>query len=135
GNALNPASAYRRGFHPTGVAGVFGAATGAAKLLGLDSNGLASAIAISGTLASGSLEFLSDGTWTKRLNAGWAAHSGVFAARLAAEGFGGPLSAIEGPHVFLRAYTDDAYSQPLLEGLGQSWAILSVAIKPFACCR
>ena len=25
GNTLNPASAYRRGFHPTGVAGAFGA--------------------------------------------------------------------------------------------------------------
>ena len=36
GNALNPASAYARGFHPTGVAGVFGATVAAGRLLGLD---------------------------------------------------------------------------------------------------
>src|SRR5713226_3628910 len=35
GNALNPASAYARGFHPTGVAGIFGAAMAAGRLLGL----------------------------------------------------------------------------------------------------
>src|SRR5262249_23932652 len=57
GNALNPASAYRRGFHPTGVAGAFGAAVTAGRLLGLDADGLTRAIGIAGTLAAGSLEY------------------------------------------------------------------------------
>ena len=59
GNALNAAAAYRRGFHPTGIAGVFGAAAAAGRLLGLDAAGLTRALGIAGTMASGSLEYLS----------------------------------------------------------------------------
>src|SRR5207248_7891731 len=84
GNALNPASAYARGFHPTGVAGVFGATMAAARLLGLSVDQSATALGIAGTMAAGSLEYLSDGAWTKRLNPGWAGHTGITAAQLAA---------------------------------------------------
>ena len=31
--------------------------------------------------------YLGGGTWTKRLHAGWAAHAGILAARLASRGF------------------------------------------------
>ncbi|HET8570210.1 MAG TPA: MmgE/PrpD family protein, partial [Candidatus Limnocylindria bacterium] len=55
GNALDPASSYERGFHPTGVAGVFGAAVAAGRLLGLDQGALVRAIGIAGTMASGSM--------------------------------------------------------------------------------
>ncbi|MEK7862908.1 MAG: MmgE/PrpD family protein, partial [Chloroflexota bacterium] len=86
GNALGGANAYGRGFHPTGVAGAFGAAVAAARVLGLDADGAARAMGIAGTMASGSLEYLSDGAWTKRLNPGWAALRGLVAAELAAAG-------------------------------------------------
>src|SRR5207245_11473675 len=68
GNALNPASSYARGFHPTGVAGVFGATTAASHLLGLEHEGGTNALGIAGTLASGSREYLAGGAWAKRLN-------------------------------------------------------------------
>src|SRR6185437_6304022 len=95
GNALNPASTYARGFHPTGVAGIFGATMTAGRLLGLDSRILTNALGIAGTMASGSLEYLADGAWTKRLNPGWAGHAGITAAQLAAAGFTGPSSVFE----------------------------------------
>src|SRR5919198_5587701 len=107
GNALNPASAYARGFHPTGVAGVFGAATAAGRLLGLDAEALTRALGIAGTTAAGSLEYLSDGAWTKRLNPGWAAHGGIIAAQLAQAGFTGPSTAFEGRLGLLHAYSDE----------------------------
>ncbi len=135
GNALNPASAYQRGFHPTGVAGVFGAATAAGYLLGLNVETLTRALGIAGTMASGSLEYLSDGSWTKRLNAGWAAHAGIVAAGLARSGFTGPKTVFDGPLGLLRGYTDAPNSHRLLAGLGQSFQIMTVAIKPYACCR
>ncbi|HEY3107621.1 MAG TPA: MmgE/PrpD family protein, partial [Chloroflexota bacterium] len=135
GNALNPASAYRRGFHPTGVAGAFGAAVAAGRLLGLDAAGLTNAIGIAGTLAAGSLEYLSDGAWTKRLNAGWAAHAGVVAAGLARGGFTGPATALEGPLGLLHAYSDAPRPERLLADLGQAWQVTRVSIKPYACCR
>lgn len=135
GNALGPASTYRRGFHPTGVAGVFGAAMVAGRLLHLTTEQLVNAMGIAGTLASGSLEYLSDGSWTKRLNAGWAAHSGIMAATLAAEGFTGPSTVLEGPLGLLRGYSDEPNPRWLLNGLGDNFQIMFAGIKPYACCR
>jgi 2-methylcitrate dehydratase PrpD len=137
GNALGAASAYRRGFHPTGVAGVFGATAAAGRLLGLDADALTSAFGIAGTMAAGSLEYLSDGSWTKRLNPGWAGHAGIVAAQLAAAGFRGPSTAIEGPLGVLHAFSDDARSERLAPGPtdGSPWALMDVSIKPYACCR
>ena len=135
GAALNPASTYQRGFHPTGVAGVFGAATAAGLLLELDADTLARALGVAGTLAAGSLEYLADGSWTKRLNPGWAAHSGVLAAQLAQAGFNGPSTVFEGRLGVLRAYTDQPLPDRLLDGLGESFEIMRVSIKPYACCR
>lgn len=135
GNALNPAAAYARGFHPTGVAGVFGATVAAGRLLDLDAGQLTHALGIAGTLASGSLEYLADGAWTKRLNPGWAGHAGITAARLARAGFTGPSSVFEGRLGVLHAYTDRPYPDRLLADLGQPLQVLRVSIKPYACCR
>ena len=135
GNALNPASAYARGFHPTGVAGVFGATMAAGHLLGLGQQQLTNALGIAGTLASGSLEYLSDGAWTKRLNPGWAGHAGITAAHLARAGFSGPKTALEGPLGLLHAYSDDPRPQRLLDELGKPLQVMRVSIKPYACCR
>ncbi len=136
GNALGAASAYQRGFHPTGVAGVFGAAVAAGKLMGLDARGLERAMGIAGTMASGSLAYLDDGSWTKRLNPGWAAHGGVVAAGLAFAGFTGPVTALDGPHGVLRGYTDAPDPERLTEGLGESeLQLMRVSIKPYGCCR
>ena len=137
GNALNPASAYARGFHPTGVAGVFGATAAAARLLGLSTEALTSALGIAGTLASGSLEYLADGAWTKRLNPGWAGHAGITAARLAQAGFTGPATVFEGRLGVLHAYTDAPNPARLLGDLGDLNAlqVMRVSIKPYACCR
>jgi 2-methylcitrate dehydratase PrpD len=135
GNALNPASAYARGFHPTGVAGVFGAAMAAAHLLELAVDRRSLALGIAGTMASGSLEYLSDGAWTKRLNAGWAGHAGITAARLAQAGFNGPRSVFEGRLGVLHAYSDAALPARLVERLGDPLQVMLVSIKPYACCR
>jgi 2-methylcitrate dehydratase PrpD len=135
GNALNPGSAYARGFHPTGVAGVFGATVAAGRLLELEVDALTCALGIAGTLAAGSLEYLADGSWTKRLNPGWAGHAGITAAHLARAGFSGPASVFEGRLGVLRAYTDAPYLDRLLADLGNPLQLMRVSIKPYACCR
>jgi 2-methylcitrate dehydratase PrpD len=135
GNALGAASAYERGFHPTGVAGAFGATAAAARLLRLDAETTARAFGIAGGMASGSLEYLSDGSWTKRLNPGWAAHAGIAAGQLAATGFRGPLTAIEGSLGVLRAYSDAPVPDRLAPSAEDDWALMTVSIKPYACCR
>ncbi len=135
GNALNPSSAYQRGFHPTSVSGVFGAATAAAHIMGLNAAQLTDALGICGSMASGSMEYLTDGAWTKRINAGWAAHAGTVAAGLAAAGFNGPPTIFEGPHGFLTGFTDEPKTARLLDDLGDFYQIQKVSIKPYGCCR
>lgn len=135
GKALNPSAHYRRGFHPTGTCGVFGAAIGAARLLQLDEQQLLSTMGIAGSMASGSMEYLAEGAWTKRFHAGWSAHNGIIAARLAEQGFRGPEAILEGQHGFFKAYSDQAEARKATEGLGEPFEVLRTSIKPHACCR
>src|ERR671938_550041 len=72
----------RAGFHPTAVFGAVGAAAGVAAALGLERRQLVDALGNVGSMASGIIEYLAEGAWTKRLHAGWAAQSGLRAALL-----------------------------------------------------
>ena len=135
GRTLDPRKHYGRGFHPTGTCGTFGAAVVASRLLGLDAEQTNCALGIAGSQAAGSLEFLAQGAWTKRMHPGWAAHSGVIAALLAKEGFLGPTTIFEGRDGFFHGYSDDVDASKALEGLGETFYINKVSIKPHACCR
>ena len=133
--ALKPTEHYARGFHPTATCGTFGAAASAAKLLGLSEAQLLSALGIAGSQSAGSMEFLAEGAWTKRLHPGWAAFSGVHAALLAKEGFIGPRTILEGRDGFLKAYGLRPDPRKISAGLGEDFQILRTAVKPHACCR
>ena len=135
GIGLDPRKHYARGFHPTGTCGTFGVAVVASRLLGLDARETAWAMGVAGSQAAGSLEFLADGAWTKRMHPGWAAHSGIIAALLSGQGFVGPTTILEGRDGFLHGYTDDADEAKVLDGLGDTFYINKVSIKPHACCR
>ena len=135
GIALNPAAHYAQGFHPTGTCGTFGAAVTAAKILKLNRNKLLNSMGIAGSQASGSMEFLTDGAYTKRFHAGWAAHSGIIAARLADFGFTGPASILEGQFGFLNGYSQKADPAAVLKHWGQPYEVMNTSIKPHACCR
>lgn len=134
GVLLGAAESYGRGFHPTGVAGALGAAAAAAALAGLDEDQTVNALGLAANMAAGSLEFLSDGSWTKRLNAGHAAATGLRAAALAGAGFTAPETALEGRDGFLRQY-----GEGLVEGrelrLEYGRGALDTSIKFYPCCR
>jgi 2-methylcitrate dehydratase PrpD len=133
--ALQPKLHYELGFHPTSTCGVFGAAVTAAKLLRLSEEQMLSAVGIAGSMAAGSLEFLADGTWTKRLHPGLAAQNGILAAKLAAEGFQGPTTIIEGRDGFLAGYSRKSKPELVTKNLGNNFEIMRTSIKPHACCR
>src|SRR4029079_15622435 len=82
-----PKAVHKAGFHPTAVFGAVGAAAGVATALRLPPAQIASSLGIVGSMASGIIEYLTEGTWTKRLHPGWAAQSGYRAAMLARSGF------------------------------------------------
>jgi 2-methylcitrate dehydratase PrpD len=134
GVLLGAAESYGRGFHPTGVAGILGAAAGCARLLGLDVSHTAHALGIAADTASGSLEFLSDGSWTKRLNAGAAASGGVRAALLARAGFTAPRRSFEGRDGWLVQYGQGAVPGRTLR-LEPGAGMATTSIKFYPCCR
>ena len=133
--ALNPSAARLRGWHLTGVCGPFGAAAACASLLGLDEERTAWALGLAGTQGAGLWAFNADGTMSKRLHAGKAAHSGVLAAELAALGFTGPTRIYEyDDGGVLKAFSDASDPAPLTKDLGNHYHLDSTSIKPYSCC-
>ena len=128
--ALNAESVYARGFQPTGVAGVFGAAA-VGRILGLDTDQIQHALGLAGSMASGSLAYSQNGSDGKRLNAGWTAHAGLTAADLAATGINGPVDVFSGAFGVLSAYSDKADSRALVSGdtMFRQPGLLAVAIN------
>jgi 2-methylcitrate dehydratase PrpD len=133
--ALVPSEHGGHGFHSTATCGVFGAVAAVSRLYGLSADQLVNAFGIAGSQAAGSIEYLTDGAWTKRLHPGWAAHAGIIAVELARGGFTGPRRMFEGKNGFLRSYSDRPRVEAVLEGLGENYQILGVAVKPHAACR
>ena len=130
-------SLLSRGFHPTALAGVFGACTAAAKLLNLDADQLQSAWGLAASMASGVMQFTEDpeGTMVKRLHGGLPSHNGVTAALLASRGFRGPRQALDGRYGVLNVFCPNPESWRLSENLGDAFEISNVSLKFYACCR
>ena len=130
---------HQVGFHPTGVIGAFACALAAGKLYGLDASQLAQAQGIALSVASGSLEFLEDGAWTKRLHPGWAGVGGIVAAALARRAFKAPRAAYEGRFGLFASYLGpraaDCDLSRATAKLGEVWETMNVALKPFPACH
>lgn len=130
---------HQVGFHPTGLIGAFGCALVAGKLRGLTARQLAHAQGIVLSMASGSLEFLQDGAWTKRMHPGWAGVAGITATALARNGFIGPKAVYEGRFGLfpshLGAHFDPAALGLATEGLARVWEVEKVAVKPLPACH
>ena len=135
GGMVAPKRIHKAGFHPTAVLGAMGAAAGVAAALRVDEKTFASAQGIAGSMASGLIEYLSEGASTKRMHPGWAAQAGLRAVDLARAGFEGPRTVWEGPHGFLHGFantTEGAWSA-MTEGFGERWISSAIAFKPYAC--
>jgi 2-methylcitrate dehydratase PrpD len=130
-----PKAVHRAGFHPTAVFGALAAAAGVAAALKLERRGIVDALGIAGSMASGIIEYLAEGAWTKRMHAGWAAQSGLRAALLARSGFNGPRTVFEGTHGLLHgfAHTTQGDYDALVGDFGKRWVSETLAFKPYPC--
>jgi 2-methylcitrate dehydratase PrpD len=130
-----PKLIHKAGFHPTAVLGAMGAAAGAAVALHLPKKQFVDALGIAGSMAAGIIEYLAEGTWTKRLHPGWAAQSGIRAADLARGGFVGPRTVFEGEHGLYHGFarTTSGDWDKLLDGFGRRWVTDTVAFKLYPC--
>ena len=130
---------HQVGFHPTGLIGAFACALAAGRLMGLGETQLVMAQGLTLSAASGSLEFLEDGAWNKRFHPGWAASVGITAAAFAQQGFVGAKRAYEGRFGLyashLQGHFDSANLVLATAGLGDTWELLQVAVKPYPACH
>jgi 2-methylcitrate dehydratase PrpD len=128
---------YYQGFHPTGTCGVFGAAMGSSLIMGLDAQQASWALGLCGSFAAGTLEWGTEGSWQKPVQAGQPAMSGIICAEMAKRGFVGARTIYEGPMGFIRAYSyKDTYDYgKLYDNLGKKWEMADTSIKVHACCR
>jgi len=132
-----------RGFRASPVYGILGCAATTAKLLGLDARGLGHAISLAASFAGSLIEGQRTGARDADFAEAQAARSGMWAASLAAQGFQGAATALEGEGGFYNAFTgsskgDLAYTftgppkadlGEIVADLGRRWEILDVKFK------
>jgi 2-methylcitrate dehydratase PrpD len=130
GNAISPGH-YTQGWHITATCGVFGAAAGAGRLLGLDQKKMVWALGMAATQSSGICECL--GWPAKSVGVGNAARNGLLAALLADQDFEGPAEPLAGAQGFFNAMGQPPDWGALTGGLGETWEIAQNALKPYPC--
>jgi len=130
-----PGLVHKAGFHPTAVLGAMAATAGIGAALRLEPRRLVDALGIAGSMASGIIEYLAEGAWTKRLHPGWAAHAGLRAVALASHGFRGPRTVLEGAHGFFHGFarTSEVDLGQLVGDFGRRWVCETLAFKPYPC--
>jgi len=138
GELLGPAELYRQGVHPTAICGVFGAAAAVGRLAAMDAETIRRAFGIALSMSAGSMAYLSDGAWTKRLHSGSAAAGGILAAELAAGGFTGPLDAFGDPNGLMHIYGGSRphdHAEAVIRRAGGLKAVHETSVKFHPCCR
>lgn len=122
---------YDHGWHITGTAGVFGAAAGGGRVLGLAPEVMNHCLAMAGTHASGLREAL--GSHAKAMHPARSAAIGLESAELAQSGMTGPEDILGGRRGFWAIHSHEGHSESqLLDGFGQRWEMKNNGLKPFA---
>jgi 2-methylcitrate dehydratase PrpD len=130
GLGLNYPAFHARGWNTSGVAGVFGAAASAAKMLGLSGAQMTHALGIAGAQAAGSDAHR--GTPTVRFLQPRAALSGLMAAELAARGVSAMADVLTDPvGGVYTMYSDGGTPAAALAGLGQRWELEDIWLTPW----
>ncbi|NML48365.1 MmgE/PrpD family protein [Ramlibacter sp. G-1-2-2] len=125
-----------QGWHSGATLGVFSAAAGAARGLGLDVDRTVHALGIAGTQSAG-LMAAQYGAMVKRMHAGRSSQSGLYGALFAESGFTGIQNVLESEYggfctTFSRS-TDRFKLSELTAGFGEVWQTLAVSLKFYSC--
>ena len=129
---------HQIGFHPTGLIGTFGCAVAAGYLMELTEAQYVDALGLALSVGSGSLEFLNDGAWNKRMHPGWAGAAGVTAATMAKHGYRGTRQAFEGRFGLYRSHLSNEQDYDIAlatADLGRVWEVVNVSVKPLPACH
>ena len=131
GDTLSPSQLYR-GFHPTSAAGPLGSVVATAKLLGLDADTMAHALAVSASFCSGVTECYKSGGEVKRYHGGIGVQRGIRAAMLAQLGLTGPATVLEGS-LGMKAFSDTYTPEVITDRLGERFNVADIWTKKYSC--
>ncbi|HZF31467.1 MAG TPA: MmgE/PrpD family protein [Gammaproteobacteria bacterium] len=123
-----------KNFRPTGITGPIAAAAAGSKLLGLNAEQTATALALGANAAAGYNEWAATGGSEMFFHTGLAARSAVTAVQLAAAGAYASRTAIDGEAGLLAAFHRDLAPQ-IPELFADSPEILAVFFKPVPACN
>lgn len=119
-----------RGWHAPGVAGPFGSAAAAGRLLGLDSDTMTNALGLAGSQAAGTMAAW--GTPGVKFHQARAAVSGLLAGELARTGFTGARDVLTAPDGgLLNTYSGGGAPAALVAGLGEHWELTRISLRPW----
>ncbi len=119
----------------------FGAAAGAAKMMGLDREQMCDALGISGHLSQVSthvrFSFSDNRPLTKYGVPGWQNTGGMMAALLAEMGYMGDRTVFDGDYGFFQfcGYEGEIDLPAITRDMGKQWAFTKITYKPYPCCR
>jgi 2-methylcitrate dehydratase PrpD len=124
------------GFMRTSTLGLFASTAAGARLLGLTADQTKNAMGLNISQAAGSMQFMANGAWNNRIQAGLAAHNAILSLRMACRGFLGASDPIEGRFGYLALYARQiGYFFKALDGLGSDFEVMNTGIKPYPSCR
>ena len=131
GDTLSPSQLYR-GFHPTSAAGPLGSVVATAKLLGLDADTMAHALAVSASFCSGVTECYKSGGEVKRYHGGIGVQRGIRAAMLAQLGLTGLATVLDGS-LGMKAFSDTYTPEVITDRLGERFNVADIWTKKYSC--
>ncbi len=120
------------GWHTTSAAGIFGAAAGAAKLMGLTADQIRNSLGIAASFAGGLVRNF--GTGIKPVHAGQAAEQGLKAAMLARMGITADQNVLSGKWGFGDVFAGRSDTERIVQDLGESFAVTAGGFKFYPCC-
>ncbi len=129
GKALTAGQHYRHGWHISATCGVFGAAIGVGKLIGLNAQQILWALGHAAAQSAGTIE--SFGSMAREIGIGNAARNGYTSAFFALAGMTGPPQPLEGTYGYARIAAEGTDFNLLLNGLGKTWELMQNAYKPY----
>ncbi len=124
------------GWLPTTVFGAVSASMAAARILGLDEDGVANAAGFGYAQSHGNRQALLDGTVAKRLQPAFSARAGVHSAVLAQTGATGPRRIVEGADGVIELFGGgEGDPDALTRELGETFHVTRIGVKPYPSCR
>jgi 2-methylcitrate dehydratase PrpD len=132
---MNLSEAAYDGFDPTGICVIFGVASAASRILGLNRQETWNALALAFNRCAGSFQSHIDGSLGVRFVQGWVSQGGLLCARLAAHGITGPRNFIEGVYGYLHLYGKDLFAgEQLTTDLGTRYFLENMVYKKYPSC-